>query len=320
MQPMADNIPLFFVAHPIPIVDNTDTAGVANILSALIPLEQYLRTTGMKALRLEIGASQQDAVKRSGSMGVMVMCRFAYYDCRKYQYSGILLDAGRWLDGTTVPSIMVLGLVEWLFMTGRFDPGGGQSIILSFYSGIASKTIAYDPVPFWSDVRLFITLTRHQNQKARREEVLLCYWFTVRVWFSPKSLWINNAYLERFGVNAHIASLCNICLNKGEDLRTASGENIEPGLSVLSTGGSWTVINGLSSSLVNRWEPNFVAGDETRNKDNNYYWVYREPPSEPENPTSAVFPSLYTTVPTSLIPLTYNGFRLLHFRHRDRRG
>ncbi|KAF8597683.1 hypothetical protein BDV93DRAFT_610284 [Ceratobasidium sp. AG-I] len=114
IKPTADNIALFLVAYPVPIIDNSNTTaatklestpiacgslrdlgdgymeikrmyavesvrGTGAALSVLIALERYARATGVKVLRLETGDRQQDAMKFYERNGYASIPKFGHY-------------------------------------------------------------------------------------------------------------------------------------------------------------------------------------------------------------------------------------------------
>ncbi|KAG9118993.1 hypothetical protein FRC07_006211 [Ceratobasidium sp. 392] len=114
IKPTADNIALFLIAYPVPIIDSTSSTdaeaiestpvacgslrdlgdgymeikrmyavksvrGTGAALAVLLALERHARTIGIKALRLETGNRQQDAMKFYERHGYAPIPRFGHY-------------------------------------------------------------------------------------------------------------------------------------------------------------------------------------------------------------------------------------------------
>ncbi|KAG9091832.1 hypothetical protein FS749_016195 [Ceratobasidium sp. UAMH 11750] len=114
IKPTADNIALFLVAYPVPIVDGSPTPdavrlestpvacgslrdlgdgymeikrmyavpsvrGTGAALAVLLALERYARAIGIKALKLETGDRQQDAMRFYERHGYISIPKFGHY-------------------------------------------------------------------------------------------------------------------------------------------------------------------------------------------------------------------------------------------------
>ncbi|KAG8710382.1 hypothetical protein FRC09_000165 [Ceratobasidium sp. 395] len=114
IKPAGDNIALFLIAYPVPIIDSTSSAetinsestpvacgslrdlgegymeikrmyavqsvrGTGAAVSVLLSLETYARAIGMRALRLETGNRQQEAMKFYERHGYVSIPKFGHY-------------------------------------------------------------------------------------------------------------------------------------------------------------------------------------------------------------------------------------------------
>ncbi|KAG9085574.1 hypothetical protein FS749_004322 [Ceratobasidium sp. UAMH 11750] len=114
IKPTADNIALFLVAYPIPMIDGSPTPDTVRLestpvacgslrdlgdgymeikrmyaapsvrgsgaaLSVLLALERYARAIGIKALKLETGNRQQDAMRFYERHGYISIPKFGHY-------------------------------------------------------------------------------------------------------------------------------------------------------------------------------------------------------------------------------------------------